>query len=157
MEAIPLLAVQGLHVFSGLAWGGGQILLAVGVWPALLRLPAPEARRAINALEGPVGFSQMLFGTAVMTLGLLRATWFGPVRSWEAATATEYGRICLVAFGLTAALAVRGARTARRHERLFAGEHFHPHARIRLLSAHATDILLLLGIIACMVMLHFGI
>jgi uncharacterized membrane protein len=152
-----LFLVQGIHVAAGLAWGGGQLLLALGVWPALLRLPAPEARRVIRAIDRPFGLAQMLFGTTVVAAGLLSAIVLGPIRSWADATGTEYGLTCLGAFALTVVLAVRGSRTSRFHERLFDGERFHPHARYRLLVAHALDILLLGGIIVAMVMLRYGL
>jgi uncharacterized membrane protein len=152
-----LLLVQGVHVASALAWGGGQVLLVLGVWPALLRLPAPEARRVIRAIDRPFGLAQMLFGTTVVVAGLLRAIWLGPIRSWAAAVGTPYGLTCLAAFALSVVLAVRGSRTGRFHEQLFDGERFQPNARYRLLSAHALDILLLGGIIAAMVMLRYGL
>lgn len=36
-------------------------------------------------------------------------------------------------------------------------DRFHARARSRLVIAHATDTLVLAGIIACMVMLHYGL
>jgi uncharacterized membrane protein len=152
-----LLLVQGVHIVSGLAWGGGQLLLALGVWPALLRFPAPDARRVIRAIDRPFGPAQMVFGTTVIATGILRAVWLGPVRSWAEATRTDYGLTCLAAFTLSVALAVRSSYTGRFHEQLFVGERFHPEARRRLLTTHTVDSLLLLGIIACMVMLRYGI
>lgn len=151
-----LFLVQGVHVASGLAWGGGQLLLALGVWPALLRLPAPDARRVIRAIDRPFGLAQRLFGTTVIAAGLLRAIWLGPIRSWTDATGTGYGLTCLAAFTLSLVLAVRGSHTGRFHEQLFDGDRFHPKARFRLLLAHAIDILLLVGIIVSMVMLRYG-
>jgi uncharacterized membrane protein len=149
--------VQGLHIASGIAWGGGQLLLALGVWPALLRLPPPGARRAIQAIDRPYGLTQMLFGTIVIASGLLHAVWLGEIRSWAEATGTDYGLTCLAAFALALVLAWRGSVTGRFHQHLFDGDRFHPQARRRLLVFHAVDILLLLGIITCMAMLRFGL
>lgn len=153
----PLLLVQGLHIFAGLAWGGGRLQPALGVWPALLRLSASDARRTLTALEVPVGRSQMLFGTTAIVLGVLRASPFGPLRSWDAVASTDYGHTCVIALVLTVVLAIRGARTHHLHNKVFDADAFHPRARSRLLFAHATDAVLVVSVIACMVMLHYGL
>ena len=59
-----LLLVQWLHIVAGLAWFGGYLVLALGVWPALLRRPAAEARATWQALEGGLGTLMMLAGNA---------------------------------------------------------------------------------------------
>jgi uncharacterized membrane protein len=151
------LVVEGIHVASGIAWGGGQFLLVLGVWPALLRLPAADARRVVRAIEGPYGFAQMLVGTAAIVSGVFQVVWLGGIRSWSDATETGYGLTCVAALVLSLVLAGRGSQTGYFHQKLFDGERFHPKAPLRILLAQAIDILLLLSIITCMVMLRAGL
>ena len=152
-----LTVVHGLHVLAGVAWGGGQLLFAFGLWPALLRLPAPEARRFLARMAGPVGLWMMLSGASVLLLGVLRATWLGPISSWEAAFGTSYGRACLVALALTIGLSVHGARTDALVAQLFEGEQWHPRARMRVYASSALEVMALIGVLVCMIRLRFGL
>jgi uncharacterized membrane protein len=149
--------VHGLHVAAGIAWVGGQVLVALCVWPAVLRQPAPEARRLLDVLAPPIGRLMMLSGSAALLLGVLRATWLGPVRSWAFAAGTAYGRTCLVALALTVAASVHGARTERLIAGLFDGDRLHPQARARVAAEQAVSLALAAGIVAAMVALRFGV
>jgi hypothetical protein len=151
-----LLLVHWAHVVTGAVWAGGQVLFALAIAPVVLARPAPEARRLLEALGPPVGRMMMASGTAVLWLGVARATWFGPVRSW-AALWTPYGLTCLVALGLTIALAVRGARAELFYASLLAGDGYAPGATRRARIHGAVDLALIAAVLGCMVRLRFGL
>lgn len=152
-----LVLVHGLHVLAGVVWAGGLVAFDLGVWPVLLALPAPEARRLLRALGGPVGRLMRISGMSVFLLGLLRAVAVGPIRSLEVGFGTAYGRTCLVALAVTVALSIRGARAERFHASLFDGDRYAPGAAARVVRRTAVDLLLVATVLGSMVALRFGL
>lgn len=151
------MVVQGLHVLAGVVWAGGQVVMGVAVLPALLRLPPREARVLLDALGARVGPLMALSGMAVLVLGILRGTWLGPVRSLHVLLETPYGWTFTAAIALAVVGAVHGSRSEARLAALFEGEAFHPAAGRRLAADAGFVVSVVVGLVACMVLMHFGL
>ena len=158
MDTFWLVLVQWLHVLSGIVWVGGSVFMAVVLWPVLLRQPAPEARALFASFVRPIGVVMGISGQGVLWLGLLRGIAFGPVRSLDVLLGTAYGRTFGVALLLTLAVVAIGIATGRTLEaRLWDGDAWRPGAARTLLRGNAVTLTLLAGVVACMVLMRFGL
>jgi len=92
-------AVQWLHVLAGITWFGAVIYSDFVLIPAIMTLPPAEQRRA----GGAIGTQALKIipgaAIAVIVLGILRGTVWGPIKSVDVLT-TEYGITWLVALVL---------------------------------------------------------
>lgn len=150
------VAVQWLHILAGLTWFGGQLFTYAVIWPALLRRPA-EARAVSRALEGPAMRVMGPAGGLVFLLGIIRGTVLGPVRSL-AALGTPYGLTFLAAIVLTFFLMGYGGSIQKQMEtRVWSGEAFAPGAAAWLRMTGTVQMLGLAAILACMVLMRFGL
>jgi uncharacterized membrane protein len=103
------IVVQWLHVLLAVIWFGGTIFLALIVGPTLATASAQTqaevgaqiAHRA-KQLFAPVG------GLTIL-LGIINATVFGPIQSWDALWGSTYGVTVAVSVVLGIALAVFGS------------------------------------------------
>ncbi|HJP72459.1 MAG TPA: hypothetical protein VJ975_12140 [Candidatus Limnocylindria bacterium] len=87
--------VQWLHVGLGIVWFGTVLYTAIILIPAISRLPLAEQRR-VGSLIGEQGFKVIRpVAGAVILLGLIRGTVFGPIKSLDMLT-TAYGITWLV-------------------------------------------------------------
>jgi copper resistance protein D len=101
--------VQWLHVLLAVLWFGGTMFMALVVAPTLTTASA-QAQEEIGAqiaqrmkkLFAPVGGLTILFG-------ILNATFFGPIQSWDALWGSSYGVTVVVAVVLGIVLVVFGA------------------------------------------------
>ena len=102
-------AAQWLHVLLGITWFGAAITSNFILIPALSRLPL-DRQREIGSAYGEVA-SRVLTaaGMGVITLGILRGTVFGQIRSLDALT-TTYGITWLVALVAATATFLWGKR-----------------------------------------------
>jgi hypothetical protein len=153
---VTLWLVHGAHVGAGVVFAGGQVLWHVVVVPALLSLPAPDARRLAAALGPRVG--PLLGGSALAAViaGAARATWLGPVRS-VVDLGGGYAAWAGVAVVATALSMAHGARAGRRAPELwFDGESWRPGAGAAAARSAAVSLGLLAVIGGAMVQLRFG-
>ena len=156
MTALAIV-VHWLHVVAGAIWFGAQAFLFAALWPALLRRPAPEARAMLGAIVPGMSRLMGIVGPVVIVTGLLRGTWLGPLRS-AAALGTAYGATFLAAMALVAALSVIGGRARTSlGPRLFAGDAWHPGAAAYLRRFGAVTLGTLAAVLACMVLMRFGL
>lgn len=158
MKLFLIVAVQWLHVVAGLVWLGGQAFSVLVLWPALLRRPAGEARAVVDALARPAGRVMGVAGMLVVILGVLRGTWLGPVRSWRFLLTTPYGLTFLAAFALTILIGAHdGAVRSRLESRVWDGVAYHREAE-RFLRRHGVITMVgLSAVLACMVLMRFGL
>ncbi len=92
-----LFAVQWVHVLLGILWFGYSLSLATITIPALSRLPLVQ-QQEIGGLLGERGLRVVdVVGPAVITLGILRGTVFGPIQDVNSLFGTAYGLTWLVA------------------------------------------------------------
>jgi len=92
--------VQWLHVLMGILWFGSSLTANLIFIPALMRLPLDRQREIAVHYGEQAGRILNPAAMAVITLGLLRGTVFGQIKSFDALT-TTYGLTWLV--GLIAA------------------------------------------------------
>ena len=103
------IIVQWLHVLLAVLWFGGTMFLALVVGPTLATASA-QAQAEIGAqiahraklLFAPVG------GLTIL-LGIINATVFGPIQSWDALFGSSYGVTVAVSVVLGIVLAIFGA------------------------------------------------
>lgn len=101
--------IQWLHVALATLWFGGTMFMALVVAPALERA-GPQAQCEVGAqiahqtkrLFAPVGGLTILFG-------IINATIFGPVKSWDALYRSTYGGEVAISVILGIVLSVYGA------------------------------------------------
>lgn len=88
--------IQWLHVLMGILWFGAALTTNLIFIPALSRLPLAQ-QREIAAAYGSVAERVLnVAGMAVIALGILRGTVFGPIKSLDMLT-SQYGLTWLVA------------------------------------------------------------
>jgi uncharacterized membrane protein len=157
MSLYLLLVVHWLHVLGGIVWFGGHVFTAAVVWPALLRRPPAEARAVSEAMAKPAMRVMGPAGLLVLVLGFVRGTVLGPVRSWDALLFTPYGRTFGAALLLTFFLmgASGGGRDAA--ARVWDGDRLRPDAARYLRRSAALNLGVLAAILACMVLMRFGL
>jgi uncharacterized membrane protein len=88
--------VQWLHVGLGVLWFGTVLYNAFILIPAVSTMPL-SAQRQVGRAIGAQGFKVIRpVAIAVIVLGIIRGTWFGPIDSLED-LGTAYGITWLVA------------------------------------------------------------
>jgi copper transport protein len=92
------VAADALHLLAASLWGGGLIVLAVVVLPALRRV-APKHRRAVLAVAIPRFSILALVSWAAMGVTGFYAGWL-QVGSWDALRSTAYGQALLIKLAL---------------------------------------------------------
>jgi uncharacterized membrane protein len=152
------IVVHWLHVLSGIVWFGGHVFTAAVIWPTLLRRPAAEARALSDAMAQPAMRLMGPAGMLVFVLGILRGTWLGPVRSLGVLTGTAYGWTFIAALLLTFLLmGFGGSMRQEMDARVWDGDRFHPGAAAWLRQTSAVNLGGLALILACMVLMRFGL
>lgn len=92
-----VFAVQWLHILLAILWFGHSLSLAAITIPALSRLPIIQ-QQEIGAQLGERGLRVIdVVAPAVIILGVLRGTVFGPIRDVNTLVGTAYGLTFLVA------------------------------------------------------------
>lgn len=153
-----VMVVHWLHVLGGIVWFGGHVFTAAVIWPALLRRPAPEARALSDAMARPAMRVMGPAGMLVLILGIVRGTVLGPVRSLDALVGTAYGWTFAAALLLTFFLMGYGGAMRREMEsRVWDGDRFTPGAAAYLRRGSAVNLGGLALILACMVLMRFGL
>jgi|SRR5690554_4962177 uncharacterized membrane protein len=152
------VVVQWIHIVAGLAWLGGYVFLALGLWPALLRRPAAEGRAVWEGMEPSVRPLMMVSGMLVFLAGLVRGTLLGPVRSFGFLFGSAYGLTFLVAALLTIGLTVYTANAARATaEKVWDGDGFRPGAAAYVRSSYGLSLVWFAAVLVCMVLMRFGL
>jgi uncharacterized membrane protein len=91
-----LFVVQWLHVLAGITWFGAVLYSDFVVIPAILTL-SPREQRSVGGAIGAQAVKVIPgVAIAVIVLGILRGTVWGPIKSFDALT-TNYGLTWLAA------------------------------------------------------------
>lgn len=158
MTTFWLVLVQWLHVLGGIVWFGAAIFMAAVMWPMIFRQPAPQARALFDSLGRQIGGLMGAASQVVLWLGLLRGTWLGPIKSFDALFGTSYGHTFAVAILLTLVLIVYGATSGPRLvTRVFDGDQFRSGAQAYVRRSNAVILVLFAAILLCMVLMRFGL
>jgi len=152
------IVVQWLHILGGIAWVGGAAFTTFVLWPMIFRRPAPEARALFTDVARPIALYMGAAAQVTLWLGILRGTWLGPIQSFDALTGTPYGHTFLTALVLVVVVIIYGATSGPRLERrVFDGDAFREGARAYVRRSNALLLTLLAAIVACMVLMRFGL
>ena len=156
MTALTIV-LQWVHIVAAIVWFGAQVFVFGLLWPALLRRPVGEARGLLGALMPAVSRVMGPSALIVVLSGLLRGTVFGPLRSWASLT-TPYGLSFLVALAVVAGVMVNGSRMrVEMPKRVFGDGAFAPGAQPFLRRQAAIAFGALTIVLACMVLMRFGL
>ena len=155
---VLLLLVQWLHVIAGLLWVGGLVVSGYLLPRAMVGKPTLAARAVYDPFSKVLRPLMVAAGLTLLLAGILRGTLFGPVRSLSAAFDTPYGLTWLLALGLTLTLMVHAGRWQQRlPELIWSGELKRPEARARIDRHGFMELAIFAGILACMVLMRFGL
>jgi putative copper export protein len=161
--------VELFHILAGIFWFGAILYIDFVVIPAFLPLPPAIQRPASQALAKRAMRVVPPAAVAVIVLGILRGTIWGPIQSVDALLNTNYGLTWLAALVLAIATYAWGDRTvAGLSTRLFNDDSYwvlsadgQPPAKTTQLLATLrrngmVELVLFLLIIAAMVLLSMG-
>ena len=150
-------AVQWLHVLLGILWFGYALSMYFLVTPALRELPAAQGR-VTNARLGEIGKKTFPFvGLAVLALGVIRGTVFGPINSVDDLFGTAYGWTWLVALVTTVALFYTGARYIGPTFEGLKDTPDYAGSVTRLRRISTIDLGLFFVVFTCMILMRFGV
>jgi uncharacterized membrane protein len=151
--------VQWLHVFFAIVWLGGVTLILFVVGPAL-RSSNPGAALNVGAQIGHRAQRVLgLAGGLTIVFGLLRATVFGPVRSWSFFSGgSAYGITLIIAFVLAIVIAVLGGMSGKIGTSLAtATEEERPKLLARLGANSAIQFVGFILALTCMTLMRYGL
>jgi uncharacterized membrane protein len=161
-----VFAVQWLHVLLAILWFGNSLSLASITIPALNRLPL-ITQQQIGAELGNQGVRVFdIVAPAVIVLGFLRGTLFGPIRDAGALFGTAYGLTFLVALIVAIATFLWGRFVIVPATRVLASAPVNPDGTptaeldAALARAKRVTVLELIGflvIFTCMILMRFGL
>ena len=100
---------------AGIAWFGAVIYNDFILIPGLMKLPVDQQRAAGEAVGAQATKVIVPAAIAVIVLGIIRGTVFGPIRSVDALFGTAYGLTWLVALAV-ACLTFSGLLGHRRRD-----------------------------------------
>jgi uncharacterized membrane protein len=161
-----VFAVQWLHVLFAILWFGNSLSLATITIPAISRLPLVR-QQEIGAQLGVQGTRVIdIVAPAVIILGILRGTVFGPVRDAGALFGTAYGLTFLVALIVAIATFIWGRFVIVPATRALAAAPVNPDGTATaeldaaLARAKRVTVLELVGflvVFTCMILMRFGL
>lgn len=160
-----LFGVQWLHVLLGIFWFGNALAVAAFLIPAVSTLPIPTQRQVGGRYTAIAERTFNVVAPAVIVLGVIRGTVFGPIKSVDA-LATTYGITWLIA--LIAAIAtllwgryvIGGAARVMNSAPLGPGGEPTPELERATTRIKQVAVLELLGffvIFTCMILMRFGL
>jgi uncharacterized membrane protein len=161
-----LFAVQWLHILLAILWFGQSLSLATITIPALSRLPLITQQK-IGAELGIQGTRVIdIVAPAVIILGILRGTVFGPIKDASFLFGTPYGLTWLTALVVAIATFVWGRFVIVPSTRVLSRAPVNPDGtatpelEAALNRAKAVTVLELVGffvIFTCMILMRFGL
>ena len=157
LSLLSVMLVEWLHVLAGIAWIGGHLVGGLLLPRALLRRPAGEGRATYVAFGKAMKPLMATAGLSVFVLGIVRGTWLGPIKSWDALLGSAYGDTWFAALVLTLGIMVHsGVRFSRFPERLWDGDRVRAGAARFVTRGALLDLAGFTLVLACMVAMHFG-
>jgi uncharacterized membrane protein len=156
MFNIALVAFQFLHILLGSIFIGSLIYLRFVLWPGLLTRSSEEARTFYETILKKTNVLLAASGGLNFILGVIRGTLLGQLRSAEA-WGTPYGITFSIALLATLVLLILSPRLGPALlKKVWSGTSFVPGAAKKVNGIFLFPLLLILVILACMVLMHFG-
>jgi uncharacterized membrane protein len=161
-----VLGVQWLHILLAILWFGNSLSLAAVTIPAISRLPLVR-QQEIGAQLGERGVRVFdIVAPAVIILGVLRGTVFGPIRDVNTLLGTAYGLTWLVALIVATGTFLWGRYVIVPATRTLATAPVNPDGTptseldAALARAKQVTVLELIGflvVFTCMILMRFGL
>jgi uncharacterized membrane protein len=154
---IGLMIFQYLHVLAGCILLGSAFYIYFVLWPALLTRPSAEARAFYESILKRTRIWMAASGGMTFLLGLIRGIVFGQMNTMQA-WGTPYGITFSIALAATLAMLIYTPRIGPALlNKVWDGKAFAPNAAQIVKSANALPFLFLIIVLACMVLMHFGL
>jgi hypothetical protein len=154
---IGLIILQYVHVLFAATLMGSTLFMDLVLWPTLLCRPALEAK---GFFEASLKTTSILMGVSsgvTFLSGILRGTICGNIHSW-ADLLTPYGITFSVALLATLSMMIHGPRIGPKLlKEVWKGKSFVSNAKAKVHSALVVSWMSVLIILACMVLMHFGL
>ena len=161
--------VQWLHVLLGIIWFGTVLYGALILIPAVSTMPLPRQREVAEAIGAQARRVITPVAGAVILLGILRGTVWGPIKS-PADLATTYGITWLVALAFAIGAFIWGERVViaaiNRMNAIPEAEAVGPDGQPSAVLVSAIDrvkrvavleLLFFFVIFTCMILMRFGL
>ena len=158
------IAVQWLHVFSGIFWFGSRLVVTLILLPTMRRVPQAKQHDFLGELIRHFVRFEPFLGIATIVLGFLRGTVFGGIISVDVAFGTTYGLTWTTALMLGVVVTVLGGMVGSSFVKLqaipVAGDGSSQAAFDRQLGTAQAysrlSLALFLFIFTCMILMRFG-
>ncbi len=108
MPVWSIIAIQWLHVFSGIFWFGSRLVVTLILLPTMRRVSQANQYVFLKELIRHFVRVEPALGVATIVLGFLRGTVFGQVISLDVAFGTTYGLTWTTALVLGVVIAILG-------------------------------------------------
>lgn len=153
------VGVQWLHVLGGIFWFGSVLFGNIVLFPAVVRLPPNVQGQVMRTISARMFRIIEPVALATISLGFLRGTVFGSIRTLDALGST-YGLTWLVALISALVVFFLGLRLARIGDQLFEMAPGDPAFMERRRSMQVQALASMLGffvIFTCMILMRFGL
>jgi uncharacterized membrane protein len=110
MPVWAIIAIQWLHVFSGIFWFGSRLVVTIILLPTMRRVSQANQYAFLKELIRHFVRVEPSLGIATIVLGFLRGTVFGQVISPDVAFGTTYGLTWTTALVLGVVIAILGGK-----------------------------------------------
>jgi uncharacterized membrane protein len=152
-----IILLQYLHIFAASTLIGTSLYLDFVLMPTILKRPAGEAKAFFEANLRPTSVLMAVSSGVTFLTGLIRGTFFGNIRSFGD-LATTYGMTFSVALAVMLVMMVQGPRIAPHLlKTVWKGNKFAPGAQAAVKAAHRLPFWAVIILLACMVLMHFGL
>jgi uncharacterized membrane protein len=159
-----VIAVQWLHVFSGIFWFGSRLVVTLILLPTMRRVSQAKQHAFLGELIRHFTRVEPVLGVATISLGTLRGTVFGSVTSLDVAFGTTYGLTWVTALVLGVVTAVLGGLVGANFMRLQAipvaddgsSEGIFATQLLRTQAISRMSLGFFLLIFTCMILMRFG-
>lgn len=154
---IGLIILQYVHVLFAATLMGSALFMDLVLWPTLLRRPALEAKGFFEASLKTTGILMGVSSGITFLSGILRGTVCGSIHSWTDLI-TPYGITFSIALLATLAMMIHGPRIGPKLlNEVWKDKSFVADAKAKVHSALIISWMSVLIILACMVLMHFGL
>jgi hypothetical protein len=150
------VVVLWLHMLFGIFWFGSVLFANFVLGPVLLRQPLGRMREIVLPLAEQADRVIIPVALITITLGFLRGTVFGSIRSLESIS-SSYGITWLVALVAAVGTLAWGVTTNRAAQRELAGGADPRAATGKALRNAGVELLGFGVILSCMVLMRYGL
>ena len=157
MQSVPFFLLQYLHIFFAAILIGTSIYLEFVLLPVILKRPAAESKAFFEAMQKRLSVMMGVSSGITLVTGVLWGTLFGSIHSL-ADLSTPYGLTYLAALAVILTMMVKGPRIGPRLlKTVWIGNKFAPNAEKIVRAAHRLPFSAVFILLACMILMRFGL